>query len=229
MADREVHNYIHIPKTGGTALKYVIEDHNASTEKPNPKINIAVAGHNQKLAITDNACFIIRHPWDRFCSGFWERATMEERKKLSETEYKNVRGFGYKTYTDLEKEILEKCKTPDEYLTYIRNGGKTDGATPGLFELTASITYWIGDIDNYKENEDKVKLVYHINNLDKASKEIYNIQLPTDPFKKRSRALFDIYQSYAISPQNRTWFENEFRKNDYAIIAYIKTRPYYYE
>lgn len=229
MANRDNHNYIHIPKTGGTALKYVIEEHNADPNKPNPRLTIDSAGHNKKLSNTKDACFIIRHPWDRFCSGFWERVTMPERQNLSNTEYKNVKGFGYKNYTDIEKDILDKCKTPDQFLTYIRNGGKTEGANPGLFELTASITNWIGNLENFKQNEDKIKLVYHINNLDKVAREVYNINLPTDPFKRRSRALFNFEQTYELSPQNRSWFENEFRKQDYEIIAYIKTRNYYYE
>lgn len=224
----KVHNYIHLPKTGGTALKYAL----AEQENSDPKIiiNMPTAGHNQHLSrMNGDACFIIRHPLDRFCSGFWERATMEERKHKSQTEFKHIPGFGYKDYNALEKEILSKCKTPDEFLTYLREGGKTQpGTTPGLFELTASLTQWLGDIEQFKKHEHKLEMVYHINNMDYVMQNIYGITMPTDPFRKRSRALFDKPQSYRVSTKNRTWFEQEFRRADYELIAYIKTRPYWY-
>jgi hypothetical protein len=224
---RQVHNYLHIPKTGGTAMKYAQKEHN-SADKSQPKFNLPSGGHSQRLHNMKNACFIIRHPWERFCSGFWERITMPERRELSKTEYKDIEGFGYKDYTPLEKEIFSKCKTPDEYLTYVREGGKTEGAQPGLFELTASMTTWLGNLQNFQKAEHNIRLVFHINNLDQVMKEIYDVQLPQDPFRKRSRQLFSRPQTYSISPANRVWFEKEFRRQDYELIAYIKTRPYYY-
>jgi hypothetical protein len=226
--ERQTHHYLHIPKTGGTALKYTVDDHN-SANKPNPKILMPKAGHNQHLSrMGSNVCFAIRHPWERFCSGFWERATMEKRRELSKTKYKDVPGFGYKDYTPLEKEIFEKCKTPDQYLTYIKDGGKTAGVTPGLFELTASMTNWTGNMETFKQNQGRIAMVFHINQLDSVMKTVYNLELPKDPFRKRSRALFDQTQSYSISPANRIWFEREFRKDDYELIAYIKTQPFFY-
>lgn len=224
--NRETHNYLHIPKTGGTALKYVIDEHNKQ-EKTQPRIHMPNAGHNQKLARMNNACFIVRHPWDRFCSGFWERVTMPAREQLSKTKYKDVKGFGYKAYSSLEEDILDQCKTPNEFLTYIREGGQTQDCTPGLFELTASMCFWLGSLGEFQQNEHRVISAFHINNMNKAMKSIYDIEMPTDPFKKRSRDLFLIKQSYEISPQNRIWFEQEYRKQDYDLIAYIKTRPFF--
>lgn len=224
--NRDTHNYLHIPKTGGTALKYVIDEHNR-VDKPQPRIHMPSAGHNQKLSRMSNACFIIRHPWERFCSGFWERVTMPQRQELSRTKYSDVKGFGYKAYNGLEEEILRKCKTPDEFLTYIREGGETQDNTPGLFELTGSMCFWLGNIDQFKENEHRVISAFHINNMNKAMKSIYDIEMPTDPFKKRSRDLFDMKQTYNISGANRVWFEREYRRQDYELIAYIKTRPFF--
>ena len=223
------HNYLHIPKTGGTALKYVVKEHNAAN-KPQPKILLPSAGHNQHLSrMGSNVCFIIRHPLDRFCSGFWERVTMPERRELSQTKYKDVEGFGYKEFDKLEQDIFDKCKTPDDFLTYIRTGGKTKNATPGLFELTASLTHWLGDMNSFQQNQNRIALVYHINNLDNVARTVYDLQMPTDPFKKRSRTLFNREQSYNVSSANRHWFEQEYRKQDYELIAYIKTQPFFYK
>ena len=153
---------------------------------------------------------------------------MPQRRELSKTKYKDIPGFGYKDFDALEQQILGQCKTPDEFLTYIREGGQTKNATPGLFELTASMTHWLGDLDTFKQNQSKVELVYHINNLDTVTKQIYDIQLPSDPFRKRSRELFGFNQSYNVSPINKRWFEREYRQQDYELIAYIKTQPFFY-
>ena len=61
-------------------------------------------------------------------------------------------------------------------------------------------------------------------------KNTFNIDMTQDSFLKRSRDQFpDIFQSYEISDINRIWFTNYYRRPDYQIIEYIKTRPYYIE
>lgn len=226
---REQHNYLHIPKTGGTALKYVVQQHNRNPSKTQPKLTVPAAGHTQHLSNMNNVCFAIRHPWERFCSGFWERVNMPKRKELSNTVYKDLKDFGYKDYDGLEIEILKKCKTPDEYLTYIRNGGETGGTRPGLFELTSSITHWLGDLETFKKHESRIKLVFHINNFNRIMKDIYDINMPSDPFMKRSKSIFTNTNANQITASNRIWFENQFRAMDYELIAYIKQRPFYHE
>ena len=220
----ETHNYLHIPKTGGTAIKYAIDDN------PNhsPKVVIPSHGHSQHLrTMNKNTVFMIRHPLERFCSGFWERKTVDIRKKKSETEFKDLKNFGYKPLGSLEKTILEQCATPDQFLDYLREGGKTEGTSTALFELTAPFTNWTGKMEEFQKHEDKITMVFHINNLTHVMKSVYNLDMPKDPFRQRSRKLFDIDQPYNVTGKNRLWFENEYRKEEYELIAYIKTRPYY--
>lgn len=218
-----MHNYIHIPKTGGTALKYAIQG-----QTPNIQITLPTAGHNQHLSrMKDNVCFVIRDPWERFCSGFWERVTVEQRKQKSQTEYKNLKNFGYRDLDNLEKQILHTCSTPEEFLEYIRSGGKTQPVRPGIFELTGSITHWLGNMEIYTANEHKISLVFDIKNMNKIMKYVYNIDMPTDPFKKRSRKLFNIKQSYDISSDNLKWFRESYRTQDYQLLEHIKNQDYY--
>lgn len=219
------HSYIHIPKTGGTAIKYALLAEGASSKIP---ISIAAAGHNQRLSgMNENTCFVIRDPWQRFCSGFWERVTVNDRKAKSKSEYSDLRDFGYRDLDPVELQILSECKTPNEFVSYIRDGKPILRHQPGLFELTGSITHWLGDLEDYKKHEHKISLVFDISSMNKIMKEIYDIDIPQDPFQQRSRKLFDLEQSYDISPENLSWFINKYRHKDYELIDYIKGQEYF--
>ena len=213
------YNFIHIPKTGGTAIKYAIAD------SGNNQINFPSRGHNLTLhSVSENACFIIREPWHRFCSGYWERATMQlRREESSKNDYAN---FGYADLNPQEQEIINQYKTPNELLSYIRKGNTPPSI---LGELTASITKWTGNENDLVNMHNKIKLVFALKDLNKAMNFFFKLELPQDPFRKRSRALFNMQQSYDISPENKQWFENEYRKDDYKLIEYIKKQKYYYE
>lgn len=211
------YNFIHIPKTGGTAIKYALET------TPNSKINFPERGHSLKLnSVKNNACFIIREPWLRFCSAYWERATMEERREISKT--KNVKSFGYASLSSDEKRMLSLYKTPDELVTYMREGGRLTGI---LAELTAPHTLWLGNVEQYQRNEEKVVMACALKNIDAVMKEKFGLLLPKDPFMKRSRAVFKQRQSYDISYTNKVWFEEQ-RKEEYELLEYIRGGTYFY-
>lgn len=216
MSDR--YNFIHIPKTGGTSIKYALE------ETPRPNITFPEQGHGLTLkSLNNNACFIIRQPWLKFCSAYWERATMEERRELSKTN--SYKSFGYANLSDHEKSILEEYKTPNDLISYLRAGNTLPGI---LGELTSPHNKWLGNLDEYKRHEHKVKLAFALKDLNKALKVHFGLVVPQDPFRRRSRKLFKKEQSYDITPENLEWFEYH-RKNEYELLDYIRTRPYFYE
>ena len=129
----------------------------------------------------------------------------------------------------LEKQILAECATPNDFVTYIRNGGVIRPIQPGIFELTGTITHWLGSLELFQQNEHKVALVFDVKNMDKVMHSVYGLQMPTDPFKQRSRKLFDQEQSYQISDDNLEWFKNTYRHADYQLLNHIRSQDYYHE
>jgi hypothetical protein len=210
--------FLHIPKTGGTSLKYTLLDNPSNTLSVFPN-----EGHAFSLSdIKTDCCFAIRDPWERFCSGFWERATMRERRKISHNN--SYKSFGYSELTPAEENIIKAYNTPNDLCKYIRASGQVPGI---LNELTSGVCRWLHVLDEYKKYEHNIKLVFDIKDLTKISKEKFGIELYTDSFRTRSRNLFNKEQSYDVEPDVLNWFKNVLRKNDYELIDYIKQRDYY--
>ena len=210
--------FLHIPKTGGTSLKYALLEKNNANVEVFPK-----EGHAFNLSVVNSdCCFAIRDPWERFCSGYWERATMRERREISKTN--DFKSFGYSELIPAEENLLNAYPTPNELCKFIRASGQVPGI---LNELTGSICNWLHTLEEYKKYENKVKLVFDIKDLTEISKTKFNIELYKDPFRTRSRELFKKEQSYDVEPDVLNWFKNVYRKNDYDLIDYIKQRDYY--
>ncbi len=67
-------HFIHIGKTGGTAVKYALQDYNATVL--GCRYEIILHNHNFKLKdipIGEKFFFFVREPIDRFISGFYSR------------------------------------------------------------------------------------------------------------------------------------------------------------
>ena len=79
----------------------------------------------------------------------------------------------------------------------------------------------------YGFDEAKVKAVYELSSLTRIMQE-QDINLPTDPFLSRSRKQFkDLNQSYKVSKENKEWFIESLRAEDYKLIDYIRNQSYY--
>tara|TARA_B100000683_G_C12418126_1_gene526676 strand:+ start:287 stop:973 length:687 start_codon:yes stop_codon:yes gene_type:complete len=224
--------YLHIPKTAGTALRNafllpnnqgkVLPFHVASTH------NVTV--YNSEVQVF----FSIRDPLERFCSGYWERFTNPRRRLLNNNAPLRYQGEGYNNISSIERDLFKTYKTPNELLTAIREdtydqkGMSLQNTELNL--LLAPLKYWTGDLNKYKLFEKKVGAVFDQTNLSKIMKEVFNIEMPNDPFLKRSRDQFpELNQTYEVSNDNKDWFIKTFRKADYRIIEYIRSRPYYIE
>ena len=218
--------YLHIPKTGGTSLR------NAFMLAQTPVPFVVAPSHAITLLNIETFCiFSIRDPLDRFCSGFWERATNHKRKQINKGVNILFQGGGYQDLAKGEQNIFRDFPTPNHFLTALRQGTADRdehefGKTP-LNLLLSPLTYWLGKLPTYKKHEVKVKNVYELNSLSRIMHE-QGINLPQDPFLKRSRKQFpEINQSYSISKENREWFEQELRADDYKLIEHIRNQSYY--
>lgn len=212
--------WIHIPKTAGTALK------NAEKSQQK-KLNISL-NHQNTLFNTYDCIFAIRDPWERFCSGYWECKTNEQRAQLAQTVYANMPHYGYGEFTQEDKNILANTNTPEEYFVWLLANPtyKVEAPQPGLHNMTCSLDRWLGDLTKFKKYESRVNFCFDVKDLTYIMKHQFNIDMPTDPFLKRSRELFDTEQSYNISPENLELFKT-YRQSDYELLEYIRKQPYY--
>ena len=224
--------YLHIPKTAGTALRNAF----LLPENQGKILPFTVAPtHNVTVLNCERQVFFsIREPLERFCSGFWERFTNPRRRLLNDNAPLRYQGEGYNDMADVESAVFKEFPTPNELLSALRTATydqkKFAINNTELNLLLAPLKYWTGDLNKYKLFENKVGAVFDQKNLSKIMQETFMIQMPRDPFLKRSRDQFpDLDQTYEVSDENKEWFEKTFRRADYKIIEYIKTRPYFIE
>lgn len=219
--------YLHIPKTGGTALGNAF----LVSRKLRP---FDVAGHHGMniINVKGQVFFSIRDPLDRFCSGYWERYTNPMRRIKNKTAPAMFKGSGYKPFNNVEKYVFNLYPTPNDLLTALRKKSYPQSryalSDTDLNLLLAPIIAWIGDVKILKEHEDRIGAVFNLSNLTTIMKSNYGIEMPKDPFLKRSRDQFPtLDQSYEVSEENTKWFMSHFRKADYEVVDYIKQQSYY--
>lgn len=220
--------FIHIPKTGGTAIK------NLEWELRKKSLPLGFnmpASHKVTLTSFPDRrpmFFVVRDPLDRYCSGFWEVVHHAERQKIAMEQYPHAPRWGYGQLDRREREVLSECSTPDELLTWTRRRGYFPcHPSRGLGQMLESITVWLGRLEDYQREEDRVIRAFDIKDLARVIKVMTGHELPTDAFLARRQDLFGKRKKDVISPENQAWFREHYRRRDYELIEYIRSRPYW--
>lgn len=224
--------YLHIPKTGGTAIRNALREL-VYKQGLKPPFDI-IASHDATVYnLNHTLLFSIRDPLERFCSGYWERFTNPLRFELNKSADILYQGGGYSPLTVVETELFKNYKTPNELITSIRektfDNKKFNFQKTELNMMLAPLTAWLGQPNIYKANEHKIKGVFNIKHLSDLMYDIYGLTLSSDPFIRRSRDQYDFVQDYAVDQENTEWFKSVFRRTDYQLVEYIKTRHYYFD
>lgn len=220
--------FIHIPKTGGTAIKQLEWE---LQKKGLPLGFNMPKSHRVTLSTFRDhrpMFFVIRDPLDRYCSGFWEVIHHAQRQQIAAEQYPTMPKWGYGRLDQKEQEILKECSTPDELLTWTRRRGYLPcSPSRGLGQMLESITAWIGRLEDYQREEDRVIRAFDIKDLSRVIKVMSGHDLPADPFRARRQELFGDRKKDVISPENLDWFREHYRRRDYELIEYIRSRPYW--
>ena len=219
--------FLHIPKTGGTALKNALLD--------NPACIDIFRSHDRTLAnVNQPVCFVLRDPLERFCSGFWERkhTALRHAQTADPANQRYARG-GYTEWTELETEIFSRASTPNEFISMLRTDTELErrlrSSNCALDQTTRSLTYWLGALPRYQSLEHRVHAVIDMKCLSQGLSELFGVELEGQaPFVRRSQTAFGVPVDNTVSDHNTEWFLNQYRKDDYELVAYIKTRPYFY-
>lgn len=215
---------MHIPKTAGTALK------NAFITNGAQPFTI-LSTHDEQIKHGDNWIIVIRDPWKRFCSAYWERRTNPLRRKINDTAPREFQRGGYQDLTSAEQQLFIDCATPDELLSKIRFNmpwwGDFLKKHYNMFQLFRPLIWYLGNVHQFEKQQHRVHMAINQQDLNDVMQNHFDIEMPTQPFLARTRKQFDIPQSYDISPGNREYFTKELYSEDYELIEYIKQQPYY--
>lgn len=219
--------FLHIPKTGGTALKNALIGHDAGIT--------VFRNHSRTLMnCVQPVCFVLRDPLERFCSGYWERWHNDSREaQAREPANRPYVREGYSQLTDFEQQLYSEASTPDELITLFRTkpdviSQLAQSGSP-LEMLTRSLTFWLGSLPQYCERESQVHTVIDMNCLTEAVRTLWDVDLSAQTdFASRRGTAFGTNIDNTISDSNCVWFKTEFRAQDYDLVNHIKSKPYFY-
>lgn len=203
---------LHNRKTGGTALKEVIDQQRQRT----PDLNVSFYGHAMtfpqftKDYPADKAIFFIRDPLTRFVSGFYSR------QRQGQPRY-------YHPWTKAETKAFKRFTTPNQLAESLSG--------PGLFTRWAAIaamksighvrhTYldFLGNIDFLKKNAFRIAFIGHQINFDTDLLQLRSllnvdadIEVPIDPIKAhRNPEGLDKFLSEKAVANLKKWYQADF-------------------
>jgi len=181
--NKQIIHFIHIGKTGGTAIKHAMGINRKSYENEQH----IIIGHRHAITLKDvnigeKFFFIVRDPIDRFISAFYSR----KRKGMPRI---------YNEWSKKEKKAFTNFSTPNELAKaiYSENTLEKDNALDAMNSIDhikTSYWDWFYDKNYFLSRKDDVMFIGNQKNLNEDFIKLKNIlelpssiHLPNDPIK----------------------------------------------
>jgi hypothetical protein len=208
--------FLHIGKTGGTALKAALRQSGTRVTTPFGLLALE-RGHQTRfttLPRTDHVLFVVRDPIARYLSGFYSRYR------------KGLPGHFFE-WTPREAKAFARYTTPQELASDLASAdpdrrAAAKKAMRSIRHLT-HLSFWLGDVDYLEANADRIVHIGRLETLDSDWVVVRSLlglpedlELPHDPVKAH---VGDTSVARSLTPEQeqalRKWYAE-----DYAILAW---------
>lgn len=201
------YEFLHISKTGGTALNEVLEDFGDKIRKRGHKFTLAEVPEDA------SAVFVVREPVDRFVSGFNSRL----RKGMPRRRLK---------WSPAEKIAFERFSTANLLAEALSGSDEeraaAQAAMDGIMHSSLRLTYTLGSLSAFESHKHRIAWIGHQPTLTADFEVLKTIiglpadaHLPTDPV--RSHATPEGYDT-TLSERGRANLA-EWYKDDYPVYS----------
>lgn len=214
---RTVVHFLHVAKTGGTAIHGVLPLDGRLDRLTTPSHTVFFRNHSvwmRDVARGQKVVFGIRDPMKRFVSGFYSR----------------LRGgrFG-RTVRDYEKAAFDTFPTPRDLAHALSSDDSARrqaarDAIGSILHTRVKLSDWTGTADELKARADDVVFVYQQENLNADFATVQNrlgiapVELPTDGTEAhRLSGGFDTTLDELAKRNLRDWYAEDYRVIDACI------------
>lgn len=202
-------HFLHIQKTGGTAVAAALEG-----RQPLGPYHVEYRGHGsgmRRVPLGDGVIFFLRDPLSRFISGF------RDRQAQGQPRYDSPWSFG-------EYLAFRRFKTPDQLARSLSSPQKQERAAAeaafrSIRHVNATLDRWLVSPDYLESRKSDVFFVGFQETLETDYARLHDLlklpqdaRLPTDPVRahRRQHAPKDVLSGEAVDNLRR-WYADDYR------------------
>ncbi len=205
---KQIVHMLHIGKTGGTAIKYALENHKSSKD-----YLLILHSHDTNLTNIpkgEKVFFFLRDPITRFISGFYSRKRKgRPRNNIQWTEGENAAFKKFNTPNELALDLFSKSKQKKD---------EAQKAMKDIYHVNSFLLDWFKDEEYFLSRLNDILFIGFQENLEndfKRLKSILNLNekviLPRDKVKSHKNP---VYFDKHLDPQSkknlRQWYEKDY-------------------
>lgn len=202
--DRDVKFYfLHVGKTGGSAIRHAL--------RPLAREDIVLCGHEVTLADIpdgDKAFVAIRHPIDRFVSGFYSR--FRRGRPLFDNPWSEAESEGFAEFKTAN--ALAETLWSDDLEEQLRARALVEASG----HIRSFLKDWFGDIQTLTRLSGRISLIIHQPDLNTDFERVKRIigapdaRLPSDPLHRHANSdHFDRTLSDRGIANLQRWYEED--------------------